>query len=601
MKRPVVILTAVAMGTSVVWSQRVGSLKNVRVPQPSNLTQYVRDTDALVVLGKALFWDMQLGSDGRTACATCHFHAGADHRVQNQLSNPLGDFPANYTLSIDDFPFHQLADINNSGSRVLRDNSMRVGSAGVFRRLFTDIVSGSGVDAGFDINDLPAFSVEGINVRQVGIRNAPTVINAVFNFRNFWDGRASNIFSGLTPFGTSDGRANAVVLADGQLVPETVRIDNASLASQAVGPPVNTSELSYEGRSWPKLGKKMLSIRPLAAQRVAADDSVLGAYANPNGRGLVAQHTYLSLVQRSFQPGYWSSTQTVDGYTQAEQNFSVFFGLAVQAYEATLVSDDSKLDRPNSFTPQEQTGLQIFQGRGQCTTCHGGAELTDASAGRVNRNGAGPGQGGGPAALSDAGFFRTGVRPAAEDIGLGGTDDFGNPLSAALARNPNARQAVNGVFKTPGLRNVEFTGPYFHNGGEATLEQVVDFYARGGDFPQGNAGRGIRRLNLNENDRAALVAFLKALTDDRVRFERAPFDHPELCVPHGAAEAIPSGLKTAGTDARFPLSAADKWAGIPAVGRQGNAVPLQTFEELLTGAGANGGRAHTMTEACAIP
>ena len=51
--------------------------------QPSNLSQYVRDQTALVVLGKALFWDMQAGSDCRLACATCHFDAGADHRVQN--------------------------------------------------------------------------------------------------------------------------------------------------------------------------------------------------------------------------------------------------------------------------------------------------------------------------------------------------------------------------------------------------------------------------------------------------------------------------------------------------------------------------------------
>ena len=129
----------------------------------------------------------------------------------------------------------------------------------------------------------------------------------------------------------------------------------------------------------------------------------------------------------------------------------------------------------------------------------------------------------------------------------------------------------------------------------------MDFYSRGGDFPQGNVGRGIRRLNLNANDRAALVAFLKALTDDRVRFERAPFDHPELCIPHGAVEALPGGLKTQLTDARFPLSAADKWAGIPAVGRQGNTVPLQTFEELLAAKGADGTRAHTLTDACTIP
>ena len=54
------------------------------------------------------------------------------------------------------------------------------------------------------MNDAPAFIVEGLNVRQVGARNAPSVFNAVFNFRNFWDGRANNIFSGLTPFGPSD-------------------------------------------------------------------------------------------------------------------------------------------------------------------------------------------------------------------------------------------------------------------------------------------------------------------------------------------------------------------------------------------------------------
>src|SRR3954453_10698179 len=64
----------------------IASLKTVSVPQPTGLDQYVQDQTALVLLGKALFWDMQVGSDGRTACASCHFHAGADHRLVNQLS-----------------------------------------------------------------------------------------------------------------------------------------------------------------------------------------------------------------------------------------------------------------------------------------------------------------------------------------------------------------------------------------------------------------------------------------------------------------------------------------------------------------------------------
>ena len=195
----------------------------------------------------------------------------------------------------------------------------------------------------------------------------------------------------------------------------------------------------------------------------------------------------------------------------------------------------------------------------------------------------------------DTGFFRTGVRPISEDIGLGGVDGFNAPLSIAVQQNSDAQAAVNGLFMTPTLRNVEFTGPYFHNGGQATLEQVVDFYNRGGDFPQGPPAPGIRRLNLSPDDRAALVEFMKSLSDDRVRFERAPFDHPELCVPVGADTSHTS------PDPRFALSAVEKWAGIPSVGKNGNTVPLQTFEELSQGIGADGSRAHSLTDACAIP
>jgi hypothetical protein len=84
------------------------------------------------------------------------------------------------------------------------------------------------------------------------------------------------------------------------------------------------------------------------------------------------------------------------------------------------------------------------------------------------------------------------------------------------------------------------------------------------------------------------------LSDDRVRFERAPFDHPEICVPAGYADSPPA-------DPLFPSSAVDRWAGIPAVGRNGNPVPLQTFEELLKGIGTDGSRAHTLSEQCTIP
>ena len=58
---------------------RPAALKDVPIPTPSNLYDYVADKNAAIVLGKALFWDQQVGSDGM-ACASCHFQAGADNR-----------------------------------------------------------------------------------------------------------------------------------------------------------------------------------------------------------------------------------------------------------------------------------------------------------------------------------------------------------------------------------------------------------------------------------------------------------------------------------------------------------------------------------------
>jgi hypothetical protein len=106
-----------------------------------------------------------------------------------------------------------------------------------------------------------------------------------------------------------------------------------------------------------------------------------------------------------------------------------------------------------------------------------------------------------------------------------------------------------GSVKAPQLREVELTGPYFHNGGKLTLRQVVDFYARGGDFPVSNAAhRDFNIVNLNmevqsnltEEEKVALVDFLLELTDDRVRFERAPFDHPQIILPLDGSAPEPS-------------------------------------------------------------
>jgi cytochrome c peroxidase len=580
----------------------LASLKTVPRPQPTELNRYVQDEKMLVVLGKALFWDVQVGSDGQTACATCHFHAGADHRTQNQLASPHdapNEVKPNQVLTLADFPFRKLSNPANNRSTVERNNRQVAGSAGVVYRRFVDVPSGSASDDFVEELGPVAFTLNGVKVRQVTARNTPSVINALFNVLNFWDGRASNVFTGATPFGNSDTGYQALVLRDGNLEPEGVRMENASLASQAVGPALNEVEMSYDGRTWMKLARKVFSVAPLARQRVAVDDSVLGDYVNVDGNGLVAEQTYSALVKAAFRREYWESEQ-IDGsgVTQMEHNFPVFFGIAIQAYEASLVSDDSRFDRfmegdTRAMSALEQQGMRVFQGGSECHECHQGPEFTAASFTNVRGRGRVPGT-----ALPEVlGFFRTGVSPIAEDAGGAGKDTFGNLLFPA-ARNNQAR----GVFKSPTLRNVEFTGPYFHDGGQATLEQVVEFYGRRGDFPDdGNLGPGMNRINMSATDRTALIAFLKALSDDRVRFERAPFDHPEICIPIGHAETAPGVLRSHDSDSAARLSAVDQWALIPAVGKSGNTVPLQTFEELLAGIGKDGTRAHTLADACAAP
>ncbi|NOT30425.1 MAG: hypothetical protein HOP15_08250 [Planctomycetes bacterium] len=120
---------------------RPPSLKTVPVPEPVNLGDFVKDRTAAIALGKALFWEMQVGSDGVTACATCHFNAGADSRSRNQLSPGLvrvhgdgspfsdttfdGGHGPNYKVTAADFPLFPSNDV--------------VSSQGVFNTVFRGI------------------------------------------------------------------------------------------------------------------------------------------------------------------------------------------------------------------------------------------------------------------------------------------------------------------------------------------------------------------------------------------------------------------------------------------------------------------------------
>ena len=565
------------------------SLKSEPRPEPPDLlTQYVSNRQALIVLGKALFWDMQVGSDGIQACGTCHFQAGADSRSKNQMSpgqlrstvdttpNPDNTFTSgkgpNYQLRTGDFPFHKLQDPLNRKSTVSYDTNDVASSQGMALRQFERNGLGCNNITSYLPDDV--FKVSGINTRRVEPRHTPSVINAVFNHRNFWNGRAQDIFNGVNHRGPFDPDAHVYKLLSGlagQPIATQVRIEQSSLASQATAPPASDTEMSAAGRPFLKIGKKLTNCKPLAGQFVHPDDSVLGSLSLYNTINRLGNHTpginktsYYQMIREAFRPEWWSTnykiqvnadrTEQIVGfgvigpnvYRLEEYNFSLFFGLAVQAYERELVSDDTPWDRFNkcgvtgsaadiacqsaALSSDQRAGADLFfSPRTRCANCHRGSALTDASVSQILGSITQPIKLGltrlrtfetytkssdgtslvvkqRQAQLIDTGFNNLGIRPTLEDLGVGGKFDPGiasaadlsiarrclnlpdpKPTYCNLPATPTCFQqpvvlAVDGAVKIPGLRNVALTAPYFHNGGALTLSDVLDFYLRGSDF-----------------------------------------------------------------------------------------------------------------------
>ncbi|HKR96222.1 MAG TPA: cytochrome c peroxidase [Candidatus Angelobacter sp.] len=817
--------------TVVIPLRPLAPLSTVPVPPVFGIEGILANKTAAIELGKALFWDMQAGSDDTQACASCHFNAGADSRAINEV-NPgqnagdstfqVGNAP-NYHLNPGtpttgfggyhdgDYPFHKVSDVDQ-GLSIITDANDVTGSQGVPGLTNAQIivtggqaVPSSGINSNCQQtsnsvsntepaaepkisvlgggnkavsfapntntslssttsssnsaicvaqtqnlqitvrssaeNDTsspdPIFSypdpnspTKRINTRRVTGRNTPSVVDAVFNYRNFWDGRAQNECNGANPFGSRDGQSHLMVTDETgtSIGPALINMKNSALCSQSLGPILSSTEMSADDRIFPQVGKKLLVRKPLAKQLVDPTDSVLGGFSNAPSNGLTT--SYSALVQQAFQPEWWNfpnhlcvvangSVQaqvnpakfqvcpsgTTD-YSQMEYNFSLFWAVAIQMYESTLVADQTPLDKyleqqttytligdnqsnsytiqlvpgldpytvsvislnpdfdfsdqdiyafddgfgrftgtgvdgtvdyatgkivvnfedppvstvpvrinysvgPTPLTQAQLHGLLMFQTKGQCVVCHGGPELSNAAVDTVS-----------PEPLErmimgdlnvrvyDTGFYHIGVRPGAEDAGLAGADPIaGLPLSNGefqrervcndssvslmipgrpgdgISQSPlNCGDDIarTGYFKVPQLRNVALTAPYFHNGGQLTLEQVVEFYNRGGDFNTSSENQimdpDIESIGFTLQEKQDLVDFLRnGLTDPRTVAQSAPFDHPQLFAPNGHPvdyNGIPQ------EDPAHPGQATTQLMEIPAVGKNGG-TPLPTFLENL--------------------
>ena len=432
-----------------------------------------------------------------------------------------------------------------------------------------------------------------------------------------------------------------------------VELVNSSLASQAVAPIVSDLEMAAPGRTRLDVGrelargkrnqgKKVAKVRPLANQKVSPTDSVLGSMSRWPKKGL-SFNRYDKMIQEAFHEKWWNSkklirvnadgTKTVvdknDGkhdddldandYALIQYNFSLFFGIAVQLYEATLVSDDTPWDRfrrehptptdpalnpwtnvsPNHISRLALFGAHLFNDRTRgptnirCSNCHEQNELTDASVRRIaaavngpvrNRDGN----------IIDKGFNNIGVRPTDNDLGVGASDVFG-PLSFTRRLFPGAPPGqLRRRGRDQGLRGrgrVQDPVAPQRGAHRALLPQRRRADpARGGRALQPRRQRGSHpgRSTARSSNRSgipvlasdeidALVAFLETLTDERVLYQRAPFDHPQIFVPNGHP-----GDSISTTDADGDGLADDLMVEIPAVGAEGGA-PLPGFLEGVFG------------------
>ncbi len=228
------------------------------------------------------------------------------------------------------------------------------------------------------------------------------------------------------------------------------------------------------GRSAPTVINRALSEAQFWDGRaISLEEQSKGPLINPIEMGMKDHNAvvaklrgikgYRKLFAKAFGPG----EITIDKYAKA-----------VAAFERTVLSGNSKYDRYQAgdkaaMNESEVRGMELFNGKARCATCHNGVNFTDEL------------------------YHNIGVGMSAEKPDLGRFDQ-------------TKKEADKGAFKTPTVRDITATGPYMHNGQEKTLEEVVAYYNKGG-FPNPNLDPLMEPLGLTDAEMADVAAFMKAL------------------------------------------------------------------------------------------
>jgi cytochrome c peroxidase len=204
----------------------------------------------------------------------------------------------------------------------------------------------------------------------------------------------------------------------------------------------------------------------------ALETQALKPIADPLEMGSTVAEAVKRLQTDKTYPGLFAAAFT-DGLTEAN------LGKALASFQRTILSGNSRIDRFRAaekivLTTEEKQGLWLFESKGRCWRCHAGANMTDEQ------------------------FHNTGVSWGQSPLDLGRYE-------------VTKKEEDRGKFKTPTLRGVAESAPYMHDGSLATLEDVVEFYNRGG-VKNPNLDAIVKPLELTKEDVQHVVAFLKALS-----------------------------------------------------------------------------------------
>jgi cytochrome c peroxidase len=230
----------------------------------------------------------------------------------------------------------------------------------------------------------------------------------------------------------------------------------------------------------------------------------------PSNDALVAKLQNISEYPPLFKQAFDTDRITIDNVARA-----------IASYERTVFTFSSPFDRFNAgnktaMSESAQRGWELFNNKGRCNNCHGYVASSPT--------------------FTDNKFHNVGVAMHAANFAelarkAGQSPDSISDLAHSPGYSELGRFLVTkepkdiGAYKTPGLRDVALTAPYMHDGSQQTLEEVIEFYDKGGEDNPYLDG-GIRPLKLSAQEKADLVEFLKALTSDDLNRFSKPSSQP---------------------------------------------------------------------------